>query len=442
MASDAMTRNLEEAVKAAAEEKAKGGDASLNGGPKPVVISGHGPVGSSCALFLAKHGVKSILLEMHPKLPRDLRASTFHPPTLDLLNSIGLTELMLKQGLKVDRYQYRDRQTGEVAEFKMDLIADETDFPFRLQLEQYEMTHLAHNLLKEKYPDMCQIMMGTRINSLREADDGVEVDVENAFEIKTLKASFVVGADGASSTVRKLIKVGYGGFTYDERFQVCAVNFPFEDVFDNLSWVNYIADPTEWCVILRTEKLWRVLFPTTPGDSHEKLMDKDYVEERLQRLWKKDSRYQFEHISVYAVHQRVSETYYKGRVALAGDSCHINNPLGGMGMNGGVHDAFCLARKLVRCIKHGADYTKEFEEYDRQRRLCSTAFVQKSTIENKKVMESTDPDVQKKRQADFMEKAGDPKKAKAFILERNMINTIRESFEVKHQKEICEVPVH
>lgn len=140
------------------------------------------------------------------------------------------------------------------------------------------------------------------------------------------------------------------------------------------------------------------------------------------------------------MHQRVSTSYFKGRVALAGDSCHINNPLGGMGMNGGVHDAFCLARKLVRILKHGHGYTKEFEEYDRQRRLVATAFVQKSSIENKKLMESTDPDVQRKRQADYMEKAADPKKAKSFILERNMINTIRESFGVQHQREICEVP--
>ena len=138
--------------------------------------------------------------------------------------------------------------------------------------------------------------------------------------------------------MRKSAGINYGGFTYDEKFLVVSTDFPFEDVFDNLSWVNYISDPEEWCVILRTDKVWRVLFPTSPDDPDDKLLGDTHIQERLQHLYGRNENYRVRHRTLYRVHQRVAETYFRNRVALAGDAAHINNPLGGMGMNGGLHD--------------------------------------------------------------------------------------------------------
>lgn len=393
----------------------------------PVIIAGAGPCGSVLALSLAQRGIAVTLLEKHPSLPRDLRASTFHPPSLEMLHALGAAEAMIAKGLIVNRYQYRDRQSGEVAEFDMRLIADETAFPFRLQLEQYEMTQILNDKLKH-YPHV-QVLFGHELLSATQDQQTVTAMVSTPEGQKTFTTEFLIGSDGAGSKVRKAAGIGFGGFTYDEKFLVVSTPFPLETVFANLSWVNYIADPQEWCVVLRTEKIWRVLFPVSPKTAEEEayVLSDAHVQARLQHLHAQSAPYEIGHRTLYKVHQRVSETYYKGRMALAGDACHINNPLGGMGMNGGIHDAVNLAGKLVDILLHGADHSAKFAHYDRQRRELAVRFVQEHTIANKKLMESTDPEVQAKRQKLLMATAAEPAKARAFMLERAMFNCLRES---------------
>ena len=395
---------------------------------QPIIVAGAGPAGSALTLYLAQHGVAVLQLEQADSLPIDLRASTFHPPSLEMLATLGVTDRLEEKGLKVDKYQYRDRVSGEVAEFDMALLAEETDYPYRLQLEQYEMTHIVNDMLAEY--ECAEVRFGHKVVSCENKGSHVEVIVETPEGTQTLHTPFLVGADGASSNVRKGVGIGFDGFTYDERFLVASTPFPFENVFDNLSYVNYVSDPDEWCVILRTDKLWRVLVPTSPEDSDEKLLSDEFIQARLKHLFDIGEDYDVRHRTLYNVHQRVSETYYKDRVALIGDACHINNPLGGMGMNGGLHDAFNLAERLVRIEKDDSPYLDEFAHYDRQRRELAVAFVQNHTIENKKLMESTDSNIQQKRQKMLMETAADPVKAKGFLMERAMIDCVRDSLQV------------
>lgn len=391
----------------------------------PILVAGSGPAGSTLALALAQAGLPVCLLEAEDDLPVDLRASTFHPASLDLLDTLGVTEAMIAKGLIVNRYQYRDRQTGEVAEFDMSLIAGDTRHPYRLQLEQYELTRIIREKLKE-YPE-AQHLFGHRATGARQDGEIVRVEVETPDGPREFETPYLIGADGASSVVRKAASIDYGGFTYNEKFLVASTTFPFEDVFENLAWVNYVADPDEWCVILRTDKIWRVLWPTdpeNPDDDH--YLSDAHIQERLQHLHAKDGDYEIGHRTLYRVHQRVAERYVDGRIILVGDSAHINNPLGGMGMNGGLHDAFNLADQLW-AIHGGASADACLERYDRQRRELAVRFVQEHTIQNKKLMESNDPDVMKKRQAWLMETAADPVKARAFIRERAMIDCLEDS---------------
>ena len=396
----------------------------------PIVIAGFGPSGAMLALSLAKAGVPTVLLERENSLPIDLRASTFHPPSLDMIQELDpvLHQQLLDKGLKADRYQYRDRQTGEVATFDMNMLEGETKNPFRLQLEQYELTFLALERLRAY--ECVDIRFGHEVKSYTQNEDSVAVLVDTADGEITIKGSFVVGAEGARSNIRKVSNIGFQGFTYDEKFLVVSTDFPFEDVFEDFSYVNYVSDPDEWCVILRTDKLWRVLFPTTPKDleDEDRLLSDEFIQDRLHRLHDKDGDFNIDHRTLYGVNQRVADTYHAGRALLMGDACHINNPLGGMGMNGGLHDAFNLADRLIRIAKDGGEFTPEFEQYDRQRKDLAVRFVQEHTINNKKVMESTDSDLQVKRQKDFMDTAADPVRAKAFLMERAMINCVRDSF--------------
>ncbi|AOS98295.1 Para-nitrophenol 4-monooxygenase [Microbulbifer aggregans] len=398
----------------------------------PVIIAGAGPSGCVLALSLAKQGIPVRLLEKCDSLPIDLRASTFHPPSLEMIANLdeGVIARMLERGLRADRYQYRDRGTGEVATFDMSLIADQTRFPFRLQLEQYELTHFICEALS-KY-DCAEVRFGCELLSYEQGETGVTAIVGSDSGTERLQGSYLVGAEGARSVVRKQSDIGYMGFTYDEKFLVVSTSFPFEEVFEDFSYVNYVSDPEEWCVILRTDKLWRVLVPVFPTSEEEEAfyLSDEFVQSRLKRLYPRDTDYDIHHRSIYAVNQRVAETYYRGRVLLVGDACHINNPLGGMGMNGGLHDAFNLAEKLQRVLLAGADPEASFSLYDRQRRELAVQFVQRHTIENKKLMEARDPDVQRKRQQMLMETAADPELARAFLLERSMINCVRESLTV------------
>ncbi|WP_371189362.1 FAD-dependent oxidoreductase [Thalassotalea maritima] len=395
----------------------------------PVIIAGAGPAGSVLALALAKYDIPVMLLEKQQTLPIDLRASTFHPPTLELLHKLGVVDEMIAMGLVVDRYQYRDRKTQQVAEFDMSLISDETTFPFRLQLEQYELTHIIARHLKQ-YPHVT-VLFEHEVVDFTQDEHEVSAVVKTPHGNINIAGSFLLGCDGASSNVRKAANIDYCGFTYDEKFLVASTNFPFEQVFDNLSYVNYVSDPDEWCVILRTDKIWRVLWPTDPNQVDEDtLLSEAYIQERLQHLYPKKGDYDIGHRTLYNVHQRVAETYFKGRVVLVGDACHINNPLGGMGMNGGLHDAFNLADKLVEIIVNGSEHNEKFAHYDRQRKDLAVQFVQQHTIANKKLMEATDPNVQSERQKMFMETAADPIKAKQFIMERAMIDCWRDSLRV------------
>src|SRR5207302_2471941 len=102
--------------------------------------------------------------------------------------------------------------------------------------------------------------------------------------------------------------------------------------------------------------------------------------------------YEIEYVNVYPVSQCVAATMRLGRVLLAGDAAHVNNPIGGMGMNGGIHDAVDLADKLAR-VMHGEAEDDLLDLYSRQRRHAAVTYVQAQTIANKRLMEERDPAV-------------------------------------------------
>ncbi len=400
----------------------------------PVIIAGAGPVGCTSALYLAQQGIPVTLLEAGLDLPVDLRASTFHPPTLDLLDTLGVTENLIPQGLIVHDYQYRDRRSGEVAKFKLADLGDETNHPYRLQCEQFKMTRTVLEMLKE-YPH-ANVFMGNRVQGFDVAANHVDVVSFDGEKECKRRGSYLIGADGSNSTVRQSAGVLFNGMTYPERFLVVSTKFPFEDHFDDLSWVNYVSDPDEWCVLLKTVELWRVLIPTKIEASPEELLSDTYIEDRLQRLTPQNKKYDVHHRTLYKVHQRVAETYYPNkRVVLAGDAAHINNPLGGMGMNGGLHDAFNLCERLVRIIKGKADADYELSLYDKQRRGICVDFIQAHTKRNKKLMESADKNIQEARQKEFMKAASDKSLSKQFLMRSSMVDCLRDSYKISAEED-------
>lgn len=393
----------------------------------PILIAGAGPVGCTLALFLAQNDIPVVLLEAQDNLPKDLRASTFHPPTLDMLDKLGLVKDMMAAGLKVDHYQYRDRRTNAIAKFDLSILDGETKHPYRLQCEQYKMTQIVVEKLAA-FPH-AQVRMGTRIKGYSEIDGGVQALVQSAYGEEHIKCDYLVGCDGANSVVRQAGGIKFEGMTYPERFLVASTTYDFGAYFDGLSMVNYVSDPDEWCVLLKTSDLWRVLIPTPIEEDDTRFLTDEFIQDRLHRLAENDVDFEIHHRTLYNVHQRVATTYQaRDRVLIAGDAAHVNNPLGGMGMNGGVQDAINLAEKLVEIINNGGDRQDLLALYTRQRRGICTQFIQEHTMKNKALMEATDETTQTKRQANFMKSCSDPVLAKAFVMETSMIDCVRDSY--------------
>jgi 3-(3-hydroxy-phenyl)propionate hydroxylase len=386
-----------------------------------ILISGAGPVGLVSALALGRAGVQVTVVEAAGKLSHDLRASTFHPPTLDMLAPYGLTEQLVARGLVARYTQQRDRNEGLVAEFDMQLLESDTDHPFRLQCEQWHLTEQIKQQL-DAMPHV-RVLLNARMESVEQRDDGIRAQVTIGGELQSMAADYLIAADGARSAVRRSLDIPFEGYTYPERFLVISTDFDFASHMDRLSYVNYCSDPEEWCVMLKVPTLWRVLFPTSSERSDEEVLAESFAQDRLQHLLPQPQPYRTVHRSLYKVHQRVAAQFRRGRVFLAGDAAHINNPLGGMGMNGGVHDAMNLCRKLLSVLQ-GGDDEAVLDRYERQRRTIAIEYINASTARNKQEIEERDPAVRKRTQDDLRATASDPARARAYLRKTSMLDAL------------------
>ncbi len=386
-----------------------------------VLIAGAGPVGCTAALYLAQHGVKVTVLEACETLPLDLRASTYHPPTLEMLDDLGVLDPLIAQGIICPVWQYRDSKDGLVAEWDLGVLRNDTRHPYRLQAEQFKLTNIVVDLLKTM-PD-AEVRFSTRAVDAEQDADGVDLRVETEDGPETLRGRYLIAADGASSDIRISQGIDFPGLTFSEIWLCVSTAYDFTRTIPGLSPIAYVADPECWFVFVKVPEMWRLLMPSFPGETEDTLITNETVDERMQRIGVVDRDYETIHRTAYHVHQRVAETYRKGRIFLAGDAAHINNPLGGMGMNGGIHDGLNLAEKLVRVWRGEAD-DDEFDRYDRQRRPIAVEFVQKTTLANKAMLEEADPETRRTRQDELRRICNDPVAARDFLLHSSMIKTL------------------
>ena len=354
-----------------------------------VIIIGAGPVGTFVAYCLAEYGIETILLESETSCETDMRASTFHPSTLKYLDNLNLANELIDKGLKAPIFQYRIRATDEILEFNLEELSDVLDFPFRLQCEQYKFARmLADKLDNHKYSS---VMFNRELISFSDAGKKVKLKVDHEGIGEDYECDYLIGADGANSIVRRNLGIEFGGFTYKEKFFTLSTEKPLENYFTDLSYVNYVSDPDEWFVMLKAPSAWRILVPVDEKLDDDLIRSDDYVRNIFKRALNSDDRIETNHRTIYRVHQRVVDTMRSGRVILAGDSAHLNNPLGGFGMNGGLHDAWNLAKQLDEIINHNKN-EELLDLYDRQRRTVMNEFIQKQTIRNKKMIEETGDD--------------------------------------------------
>jgi 3-(3-hydroxy-phenyl)propionate hydroxylase len=394
---------------------------------QPVLVVGGGPVGVIAALALARQGIPVQVFEAEARVNDSPRAATTHAATLEMLEGLGLLDEVIRRGLVEPKFRFWDRARRDViAEFDFGMLRNDTRFPYVVQCEQHKLANMSIERLRA-FPH-ATIEFSARVTSLRQFDDRVEAVVAGARGERKLVGSYLIGADGGRSTVRKAIGVEFEGFTHPERFLVLTTTFSFDVTYAQCSR-NYFSDPDEWCALFKVtgddgKGLWRVLFPTRLEESDEQALDAEAAEVRLQKFFPKQGRYPVVHRNLYRTHQRVAASFRRDRVFLAGDAAHVNNPLGGLGLNFGIHDALELTTLLGRVLREEAP-ADILDDYDRFRRPLNVEYVQQQTIANKKRLEEKDPAVRAKSNEALRRTAADPAAHRAYLLRASLIDSVR-----------------
>ena len=397
-----------------------------------VIVSGCGPVGAVMTLALVKKGIPVTLIEQLPDAAEDQRAATVHSPTVAMLVALGLEKEMFSTaptgGMEAPLFQFRDRATNKlIAVFDISLLKGEVPYPYVVQWEQYKLVHAA--LPHIKASGLGEVLFSTKLTGLKQTADDVVAAVTNADgESDELRGKYLIGTDGGSSTVRRLADIAFEGFTWPERFIKIGTSFDFGETGRGFCTRNFISDPDEWINLFKVKGkgppgIWRGVFPVPEHESDEEAVSMAGIQRRLQGVHEKSGDYDIPYYGLYAVHQRVAATFNKGRVLLAGDCAHVNNPIGGMGLNGGIHDAVNLADKLADVWFGRAD-DSVLDRYTRQRRKAQVDYVQAQTIANKRAMEEKDPKVRQQHFDELRRASEDVTLHKKFLYRSSLIDSL------------------
>lgn len=387
-----------------------------------IVIVGGGPVGLTSALLLAQRGVPVTVVEAEREIVWDYRASGYHPATLDLLEECGATGALLKMGVIAPITQYRDGREGKIADLDLGLLKNDTRHPYRVQCEQFRLSEW---LLAElaKIPGV-DVHFDHRCIGVQQDEETVEAIIQSPEGEKRLTGRYMIAADGGRSTVRKQVAIPFEGFTYPERILILVTHHDFRAIVPDVTSVNYISDPVDWCFLFEIPGLWKIGLPIPDSMSDEDAVRDDIVERRLQHLFPRAEPYEISAKVIFRTHQRVAPTYRAGRVLLAGDAAHINSPAGGMGLNGGIHDAVSLTQRLAQVWHSKAD-DRELDAYEAQRRPEAANAIRVQSDRNFNQMRETDAEKRKHTLDEWRRMAIDPEFAREHLLKTSMIASLR-----------------
>ncbi len=311
----------------------------------PIAIAGAGPVGLVLACALAERGAPVKLFEKRAELNRASKASTFHPSTLEILDRLGVLSAVLPLGWRADRIQYRQAKGPVLAEFDLAVLSDETKFPYRLHLEQSEITPgLLARLMT--FPN-AEVVFDAELTDFVEHAAGVTVTLATPTGVRIEQAGYLVGADGARSRVRDLLEIPFDGEDYPNRVLRLMTKTDLSAFAPGLAPVTYVFDGDASMSLLRMPDVWRIIFRAPPTESDAEAQSLEAIDARLTRFFGVGSEaIELTGTDIYAVAKRMAQRYREGRVLLAGDAAHLTNTRGGMNMNCGIHDAYALAETL------------------------------------------------------------------------------------------------
>ena len=331
---------------------------------RDVVVVGAGPVGLLTALGLAKAGVSVTVIEAEPRINDSPRAAVYFPTTLTILDRLGILSDALEIAYLSTSFCFHLLATREVARIT-DTFPPGSPYPYNAHFGQ----HLLAQLVLKHFSALPggEMRWNTRLVALAQDATGAVLTVETPQGREDIRTRWIVGADGARSTVRGLLNLPFEGHTWPDRFVATNVRYDFERY--GFEPANMMADAENWAVVARLgkENLWRVTYGED-ADLPESEVGRRIAERYKILLPDPTAPYEVVQYSPYRVHERCAPTFRVGRALLAGDAAHACNPCGGLGLTSGVIDAAALADVLNAVIARRApESVLDFYATDRRR---------------------------------------------------------------------------
>ena len=316
-----------------------------------VIIVGGGPVGFINALGLAQAGVRVTVIEAEPQIINSPRAAVYFWSVLEGLERLGILQEAEAAGVRKQDYTYLVKRTGERVVYSLQILQGRTPYPYNLHLGQHRLADIAMRRLQTL--SNATIRFGTRLQGLFQDAEGVTLSVVTGRETAELRARWVIGADGAASTVRRLLGLSFDGMTWAERFVATNVYYDFER--HGYSRSTLVIDDRFGAVIaiLNNDGLWRCTYMEDATLPEEAFLER--LPAAYESILPGKGSYQLERASPYRMHQRSAQQYRVGRVVLTGDAAHVTNPTGGLGLTSGLFDSYALYPALTAVILQGAD---------------------------------------------------------------------------------------
>jgi 4-nitrocatechol/4-nitrophenol 4-monooxygenase len=354
-----------------------------------VLIVGAGPVGLLSALALVQKGVEVIVIEADDRLNESPRAAIYFPSTLKAMHELGVLNDLENRGLRNSRLGHHVPGLNFHAVISLDVLRGIT-FDYMVHAGQDVVDEIA---MEHAQRHGARVLFEHRLTALRQDAQSVTATIETPAGGQEVRAKWMIGADGARSTVRHLLGVEFEGHTWSNRFVATNVYFDFQSL--GYEQANFVCDPVYSGVValLDRQGLWRVTYQEDAALPVETF--KERLPERYEHFIPKGLKYEIKAAQPYAIHQRCATRLRVGRVCLAGDAAHVTNPLGGLGLTTGFWTGLILS-DLLGAVVNGECDPEILERFSQERRRVFWEVTSPGATENKRMVEEKDPD--KRRQ--------------------------------------------
>ena len=387
-----------------------------------VLIVGAGPVGLLAANALVEKSIDIYICDKLNAPVEELRASTFHPPTLDLLEPLGLTSAVLENGLKSPEWQIRFHETGDRVVFDLSVLKADTNHPYRVQCEQ---AHLAAAARAKLGRACIEVNYGCQVEDIVDKGAFVETTLMNCGVRFKIRSRYLIGADGAQSIVRGHVTSTFPGHTYPETTILATTDFPFENHLEGLSNINYVWWEKGTFSLLKLPDLWRCSLYPDSEETLEEALEEAAIRRKLSRIKPEAADCNINVIRPYRVHMKIADEFCRNRIVLAGDAAHLNSPSGGMGMNGGIHDALMLSDALELSLR--ANDETALPRYAAARRATALEDILQAADRNRSRMQEKEPGKRRDIFNELKNITEQTETARSYLLKTSMIEGLRKS---------------